>query len=455
MNFVPHEYQKEGIRWLVSRPGAGLFLPMGAGKTVMTIAAIDVLKRKNLVNKTLILAPIRACSTVWPDEVAKWDHFRHLRVVNLRGDLSRLSGPGDIFLLNPEQAVRVLHPKLLKGVDLLVIDESSLWKAHDTARFKALKQVLHLIPRRWILTGTPTPHSLMDLWSQSFIMDGGQALGKYISHFRSAFCIPPEFGSYEWRLAPGVEALIYERLGPLALRIDALKHLDMPKLIHNRIAVELPPGARQTYETMAREFFTLIENEPIESPTAAALSMKLRQIVNGGVYTASGEVVSVHNAKVDALKELRDVLDGKPMLVFYEFRHDISRIRAALGDVPNLSGHPRAGELVRDFNAGKIPILLAHSQSAGYALNLQQSCSDVVWFGLPWSLANYDQSNARVWRQGQQSDRVTIHHITVAKTIEDRVHAVLAEKARTQKSLLLAIAESNREHHNLDTEGLC
>jgi SNF2 family DNA or RNA helicase len=449
MKFTPHEYQLEGIKWLVSRAGAGLFLPMGAGKTVMTIAAIDILKRRKFVKKTLIIAPIRACATVWPAEVAKWDEYAYLRVVNLRDGMHLLTSDADIFLINPEQAVKVLTPERLRGFDLLVIDESSLWKAHNSQRFKALKKVLHKFGRRWVLTGTPTPHSLMDLWSQAYIMDGGHALGAYITHFRNAFCMPAGYGGYQWTLVPGAAGMIYERLAPLALRIDALKHLDMPALVHNRIAIKLPQHAQQVYYELERDYMTVIENERIDSPTAAILSLKLRQLVNGGLYTESGDTAHVHTAKVEALEELLSVLDGKPLLVFYEFKHDIERIRAALGaDIPNLSGHKHPEQLVAEFNEGKIPVMLAHSQSAGYALNLQKACSDVCWFGLPWSLANYDQANARVWRQGQQSDRVTIHHITAEGTIEDRVHQVLANKARTQKDLLNAIAKLNQDHHN-------
>jgi len=434
-----HAYQMEAVKWLVSRPHAGLFLDMGLGKTVIALTAIDILRKKGLLKKTLVIAPLRVCYTGWPGEVWKWDDFDHLSVVNWHKHPG--AEPGDITVINPEGVKKMIAAGKLRLFDHLIIDESSMWKAHDSQRFRSLKNELHRIGRRWILTGTPAPNSLMDLWAQMFIVDLGKSLGGYITHFRNAFCRPSAYNKFQYELLPGAAEEIYDRVKPLVLRMAAKDYLDMPKLVYNAVVVELPPAVRVLYDRFERDFFAVIKEHPIESPTAAVLGMRLRQLANGGIYNQDGDPLHVHDAKVGALKELAEVID-KPLLVFYEFKHDVARIRAALGaHIPNLSGDKNPEQLIADFAAGKIKMLLAHSQSGGYGLNLQDNCADVVWFGLPWSRGNYDQANARVWRQGQQSERVTIHHIVAKDTMDQRVESVLRHKGKTQADLLHAVTE--------------
>ena len=436
MKWEPKDYQIEALTWLLQRPHAGLFLDMGLGKTSICLAAISELRRRGLVKKTLVIAPMRVCYSVWPAERDKWDDFDHLTVTNWHKYPG--AAPGDITVVNPERVAGLAASLSLRQFDHIIFDESSLWKAHDSKRFKAMKSEIGRIGRRWILTGTPAPNSLMDVWAQIYLLDLGASLGRFITHFRNAFC-KLDFTGFNWSLVPGATDEIYSRIKPLVLRMDAKDHLDMPDLIVNPVVVDLPPAARETYDQFERDFFTVINEQDIEAPTAAVLGMRLRQIANGGIYSSAGAEV-VHDEKVSALKELVDTL-GKPLLCFYEFKHDVERIRPAFKDeIINLSDCKDPDKVIADFNAGKIKLLMAHAGSAGYGNNLQGSCSNIAFFGLPWSLGNYLQAIARVWRQGQQSAVVTIHHIIARHTRDERVSAALAVKDATQSALMKALA---------------
>lgn len=428
------------MRFLISRPQAGLFLDMGLGKTAICLGVLHALRTKKQRPRVLLIAPIRVLHTVWPAEIKKWGF--DFKYVNLHGDREALFRikDADIYGINPESSLMLLtDPRFAREqFDILIVDESSLYKAHDSRRFKLLKQHLHRFGKRWILTGTPAPNSLIDLWSQIYLLDRGQALGEYITRFRNAFCIP-SWDGYGYLLAAGAEKEIYRRIKPYVLRMEAKDYIDMPELILNNISVELDSKSRKLYDQMENEFLIQLGEDFIMSPSAAAAGMRCRQIANGGIYNDKGEGQFIHDIKTEALKETVEQLQGKPVIVFYEFQHDITRIRGALGDVPLPSP-----EVINRFNEGKVPVMLGHGGSLGYGVNLQYKCNTAIWYGIPWDLGAYDQAVARIWRSGQPEDRVVIHHIVGKNTLDETVLKTLAAKSRGQKELLDAMKRRHK-----------
>jgi SNF2 family DNA or RNA helicase len=438
--FNPRKYQWQAMQFLISRPHAGLFLDMGLGKTAISLGVIDTLNKP----RTLLIAPIRVLYTTWPDEMAKWGF--DIRYANLHENREMLyTHDADIYGINPESSLHVLKdPRfLLEHFDLLIIDESSMYKAHDSQRFKLLRKHLHRFGKRWILTGTPAPNSLIDVWSQIFLLDRGQSLGEFITRFRNAFCLP-DWSGFGYRIAPGAEPEIYNRIKPLVLRMEAKDYIDMPELVYNNVPVALDKAARKMYTDMENDFLLRLEEDVVMSPNAAAAGMRCRQIANGGVYLPTGKVQHIHNAKTEALKELVEELQGRPVIVFYEFLHDTDRIKSVLGDVPTPTP-----ETIRQFAAGKIPIMMGHPASMGYGLNLQDHCDTVIWYGIPWDLGAYDQAIARVWRSGQKSKKVVVHHIVAKDTLDETVLSALAQKSKTQKTLLDAMKRRSHDHRKI------
>jgi SNF2 family DNA or RNA helicase len=435
--WVPHQYQLEGVKWLVSHLGAGLIADMGLGKSAMTLAAASTLMMTGHVRKILLIGTIRSLYTVWPAEIAKWTDFNGLTYVNCHEDRDGWKGTYDIYAINPESALPLMKNGFLaaQGFDLLVVDESAMFKNPASQRFKALQKILHLFPRRWILTGSISPNGLVDIWSQVYIVDRGEALGKFITHFRNAFCIA-DWSGFGYTVPSFAAEEIYRRIKPLCISMKNTDYLDMPELVTNEITVILPPAAMKVYKEMEREFLIILEKDTIYSPNAAVAGMRCRQISAGGVYYPDGTVEEIHTVKADALKEIVENLQGQPLLLFYEFKHDITRIRKALGDIPNLMEAKNPTQLVNDFNAGKIPVLMSYPIMA---LNLQGSCHNVCWFSPTWDLMMYDQANARVWRQGQESGRVVIHHIIAKDTLDHSVVEAISEKRKIQDKLLEAI----------------
>jgi len=435
--WTPHDYQIQGMQWLISRKGAGLIADMGLGKTSMTLGASSHLMMTGHVRKILLIGTILSLETVWPAEIAKWEDFAGITYVNCHDNPGGWKGIYDIYAINPEAALPLLKNGFLASqkFDLLVIDESAMFKSPDSKRFKALKNYLHMFPRRWILTGTPSPNGLVDIWAQIYILDRGESLGKFITHFRNAFCVP-DYSGYGYKVPPLAAKEIYERIAPICVSMKNTDYLDMPELVMNEIAVKLPPKAMELYKEMEKEFIITLEKDDIFSPNAAVAGMRCRQIASGGIYYADKTVEEIHTAKAEALKEMVENLQGQPLLVFYEFRHDIDRIRKVLGNVPNLIDTKDSAKLVNAFNAGDIPVMISYPIMA---LNLQGACHNVCWFGPPWDLMMYDQANARVWRQGQESSRVIIHHLVAQNTLDSRVLKILAEKRVVQNGLLEAI----------------
>jgi SNF2 family DNA or RNA helicase len=429
---------------------AGLLLDPGLGKTSISLAASSILLQKPLICGVLVIAPLRAVYDVWPTEIGKWKEFNHLTYSILHGPekLQRLHNDEvDFYFINPE-GVPWLVEQLLKlrqdqwPFDVLLVDESTKFKSAASQRFKMLRKIVGKFRRRYILTGTPTPNGLLDLFGQIYLLDLGNSLGSYISHYRNNFFYSSGFGGYTWLPREGALEEITELVSPLVLRMRAEDYLELPQLVNQYHWVDMPADAREKYKQMEEEFILEVGDDVVISPSAAAAGMRCRQIINGAIYTnpKEEEYVVIHNAKMDALKDLVEELSGQPMLLFYEFNHDRDRLVKELGwPCLGKQSQKKDSENIRLFNAGLLPGLIAHPASAGHALNLQAACCHVGWFGLTWNLEHYDQAIRRVWRQGNEFMRVICHHFCVRDSLDKRVVKVLGSKDKTQTKFLEAI----------------
>ena len=475
----PHAYQKKAVKFLLEHAASALFLDPGLGKTSITLAAIKLLKQKKILDKVLLIAPLRVCYSVWPREVEKWTDFGQLKVVVLHGPdkEAKLKEDADVYVINPEGLDWLLQAKKTKkvsaktgkvtttvevdlrrwkslGFDTLVIDELSKFKHTTTNRFKALKLVLNTFRRRWGLTGSPASNGLMDLFGQCYILDQGRTLGPYITHYRMKYFNPSHDG-FSWVIREGAEEEIYERLAPLALRMAANDYLDMPALIENNIRVDLPDDVRRVYDQLEEDLIAKLDEKIVVASTAAAASIKCRQVANGGLYLdpevqalvklpkSKREWVNLHHEKIDALADLIDELQGSPLLVAYDFEHDLDRLRERLGqDVPYIGGGvtaKRSAELERAWNQGHLPVLLGHPQAMGHGLNLQEVGHHVAWHSMTWDYELYDQFIRRVLRQGNKSKKVFVHHIMARGTIDEVMLTALKSKRRGQNALFDAL----------------
>jgi SNF2 family DNA or RNA helicase len=448
--FTPRSYQLQAINLMCSKPGAGLFLDPGMGKTSSTLATATILQKHGEMRAMLVIAPIRPARNVWPAEIQKWTDFAHLRVSLVLGTekqrLAALAADADIYVINPENVDWLADQVILKRTpikpDVLVVDESTKFKSGKSKRFKALKALLQFFRRRYILTGTPAPQSLEDLWSQTAILDGGSRLGRSLTQFREQYFNEyPQRGGYSlWEPKEGADTAIFTRIADVALRLSAKDHLDMPELIENKIVVTLPTGAMKAYRELERSLVTQVKGGTITAANAAAASMKLRQTVNGAVYDEDHIVHPVHEVKLEALRDLIEEQSGQPLLVAVAFQHDADRIREFLHDktIPYLGGGMSsnyADAVIEAWNAGELPVVLAHPASVAHGLNLQSGGNSICWFSLTWSLEDFIQFNARVWRQGQASRTVVIHYILAQDTIDEYVLESLTRKDARQISL--------------------
>ena len=470
----PRIYQKTAVKFLLEHAAAGLFLEPGLGKTSTTLAAIKFLKKRGVINKVLIVAPLRVCYSVWPREIEKWDDFRDLTFTILHGPDkdANLEKDVDIYLINPEGLDWLLQAKKTKtstgktkvdvdlkrwkkfGFDTLVPDELSKFKHTNTNRFKALKLVLHTFQRIWGLTGSPAANGLMDLFGQCYVLDQGRTLGQYITHFRMKY-FDKGYDGYSWTLRDGSEAEIYKRLKPLVLSMKAEDHLDMPALVENNILVDLPESVMEIYEMLEEDLFAKIDDKIVVAANAAAASTKCRQVANGGIYIdpevqalvqlpkSKRDWVDLHTAKVDALADLVEELQGSPILVAYDFGHDLARIQEKFGkDVPYIGGGvtpKRSTQLEQMWNNKELPILFGHPQSIGHGLNLQEAGNHVAWLSLTWNYELYDQFIRRVLRQGNEHKRVFVHHIIARGTIDHAILAAVKSKKNGQNALFQAL----------------
>lgn len=472
--WMPHSYQKKAVKFLLEHAAGALFLDPGLGKTSITLAAIKMLKQKKVLDKVLLIAPLRVCYSVWPKEVEKWEDFNDIKVVVLHGPNkdALLKTEADVYVINPEGLEWLLQVKKTKtptgktkvdvdlrrwkalGFDTLVVDELSKFKHTNTNRFKALKLVLHTFRRRWGLTGSPASNGLMDLFGQCYILDQGRTLGPYITHYRMKYFVP-SYDGFSWNIREGAEQEIYERLNPLALRMAADDYLDMPTLIENNIRVDLPEKVMEIYDRLENDLIAKLDAKVVVASNAAAASMKCRQVANGGIYLdpevealvklpkSKREWVNLHTEKVDALADLIEELQGSPILVAYDFEHDLDRLRERLGqDIPYIGGGvtaKRSAELEKAWNAGHLPVLLGHPQAMAHGLNLQEVGHHVCWHSLTWDYELYDQFIRRVLRQGNKSKKVFVHHIIARGTIDEAILAAVKSKRRGQNALFDAL----------------
>ena len=449
MFWEPHEYQKEAVKFLVEKGSAALWLDPGLGKTAVVLSAFRILKLKGLAKKMLVIAPLRPVHGVWPPEAKKWEQFADYSVGVLHGGTKAkvLKQQHDIYVINFE-GLGWLSSQL-NGKDwpfqILTVDEISYMKNTQTQRFKTIKPLLDKFDRRWGLTGSPAPNSLLDIFGPQLILDQGATFGPYISRFRTEYFYPTGYGGFEWKLKPESEQVIYSKLEGKVLRMAALDHLDLPELTYNTINVELPASARKIYDAFEKELTIELAEGDITAVNAAVAVMKGQQIANGGSYLDGPTRVStsIHDAKTEAVQDLVEELSGQPCIIGYHFQHDLERLKAAFPTAPVIGSGVVGAKLegiIQDWNAGKIPVLLAHPMSAGHGLNLQGSGHAVIWYSLTWSLEIYEQFIRRLWRQGQRN-HIVVHHIVAKDTIDEAIMLAVQKKDKTQQNLLTAVKE--------------
>ena len=442
MIFRPHAYQQHCINQILRIKKLGLFLDMGLGKTVTTLTAIRELKYNRFaVRRVLVIAPKKVAEGTWTREKDKWDHTRILRVSPVLGSQAKriraLNTPADLYIINRENVCWLVdYYRNSWPFDMVVVDESSSFKSHSAKRFKALAGVSEKIDRMVELTGTPSPNGLEDLWSQVYLLDGGERLGKRYTQFRERYFQPDRRGAdgmvYSYAAKPGTEQSILNKISDICISMKAEDYLQLPDITYHEIPVELDAKAEKAYRELERKMvLELPEEEEISVTSAAALSNKLLQLANGAVYDEDRSVHEIHGCKIEAFLELVESLQGKPVLVFYNFQHDRERILKAL-----TGSGLRVRELKTtwdedDWNAGLIDILLTHPASSAYGLNLQQGGNHVVWFGLTWNYELYTQANKRLHRQGQ-TEKVIIHHLVCTGTRDEDVMRALEKKDDVQ-----------------------
>ena len=441
MKYEPHNYQQFATDFILEHPISCLMLDMGLGKTVITLTALWQLALDSFdVSRILVIAPKRVAEDTWPKELSKWEHLSGLDATLVMGTQAEreaaLRQQTFLFIINRENVSWLVanHPW---DFDMVVIDELSSFKSNQAQRFKAMKKVRPLVSRIVGLTGTPAPNSLLDLWPEMYLMDMGQRLGRFIGGFRDRFFTPDKRNReiiYSYKPREGAEEAIYGLISDICISMKAVDYLDMPELIMNRVEVSMDSRERKIYEDFQRDMVVSLQGEELDAVNAAALSGKLLQMANGAVYGENRKVLHIHDRKLDALEDLMEAANGKPLLVAYWYEHDLQRIKARFKNAHCID----TTQDIDDWNAGKIPLALIHPASAGHGLNLQEGGCTIVWFGLTWSLELYQQLNARLWRQGQKHT-VVIHHIVTKGTHDEDVLRALDNKDTRQSALIDAV----------------
>lgn len=453
-----HEYQKEVVRFFISHGAAGALLSPGLGKTLCTLAAFHILKQKKYVNRALVIAPLRVCTETWPAEIRKWGFDFSFEVLHGPKKQANLAKQPDVCIINYE-GLDWLKDQDLSGLDMLVVDECTKIKSPATKRFKIVKKLLPNFRRRFILTGSPAPNGLMDLFGQIYVLDMGEALGRYITHFRANYFQPD--GQFGWAISPNGEKRIYEAIRPLVLRKDAKDHLDLPEVVHTPHRIPLPAAARNSYQTLEKSFLIHLDQGEVTAANAGTVSQKLRQFANGAIYLDSDmgarDFAVTHDAKIDALVDLVEELQGSPAIVAYEFHHDLERLRKAFPNAPHVGGGvstTKTHEVLSAWEAGKVPVLLVQSASVAHGLNLQYGPGHtLIWFGLTWDLETTEQLIMRLHRQGQ-THRVIVHWLLMKDTVDETIYRVLQQKDKTQRELLEALKVDISARHGDAPEAL-
>ncbi len=440
MNFMAHDYQQYAINYVETHPVAAVLLSMGLGKTVITLTAVaDLLFDSFVVSRVLVVAPLRVARDTWPDEIRKWDHLSHLTYAVAVGSPAErkaaVEAHADITIINREN-VEWLAENMPFDFDMVVVDELSSFKNHKAKRFRALMSKRPLVKRIVGLTGTPSSNGLMDLWAEFKLLDMGQRLGRFISQYRDIYFSPAGgsgYVTYSWRPLPGAEDAIYRAISDITISMKAADHLKMPEVIMSEYPVSLSHDERAAYSRMKHDLVLSLPDGDVTAASAAALSGKLCQMANGAVYDDGHDAITIHDRKLDALEDIIESMNGRPLLVAYWFKHDFERIKARF-KVREI----KTSADIADWNAGRIPVACIHPASAGHGLNLQSGGSALAWFGMTWSLEYYQQTNARLWRQGQKNT-VVIQHIIAKGTIDEQIVAALKSKDMTQTALIEAV----------------
>ena len=440
-----HNYQKYSVDFIINHPAAALLLDCGCGKTVITLTAInDLMFDRFEVHKVLIIAPLRVTRFSWGAEIRKWEHLKSLRYSIVVGTekerRSALQQKADIYIINRENLPWLIENSKF-DYDMVVVDELSSFKNHQAKRFKAFMKVRPLVKRIVGLTGTPSSNGLMDLFAEFKLLDMGQRLGRFIGQYRTAYFQPDKMNGmvvYSYKTLPGAEEKIYEKISDITISMRATDHLQMPELISSQYEVELSAAERIKYELLKKDLVLPIGDDEITAANAAALSGKLCQLANGAIYDDDNKAVRIHDRKLDALEDIIESMNGRPLLVAYWFKHDFDRIAERLSELKVPFSKLDTDESIEKWNSGEIPVALIHPASAGHGLNLQSGGSALVWFGITWSLELYQQTVARLWRQGQKHT-VVIQHIITKNTIDENIMLALENKEHTQTALIEAV----------------
>lgn len=439
MRYNPHEYQTYATNFILEHPVAAVLLEMGLGKSVITLTAIyELMLNRFEVQKVLVIAPLRVARDTWPAEIEKWEHLEGLTYsVAIGTEVERLAAlkrPAHLYLINRENVDWLITKSGIPfDFDMVVIDELSSFKSHAAKRFKSLLKVRPTVKRMVGLTGTPSSNGLMDLWAEFRILDMGQRLGRYITHYRNNFFVPDKRNQqmvFSYKPRPGAEDAIYRLISDITISMKSADFLKMPECIINEVLVTLSEKEWSVYQALKEDMVVDLKDEEIDAVNAAALSGKLLQMANGAVYNEEKEVIHIHDRKLDALEDLIEGANGKPVLVAYWYKHDLQRIKERFS-VREI----KTSQDIKDWNNGDIPVAVIHPASAGHGLNIQFGGSTIIWFGLTWSLELYQQTNARLWRQGQKST-VIIHHIIAKDTIDEDVMKALRKKEKIQSALI-------------------
>lgn len=442
MRYVAHNYQNYAKDFILAHKVSALFLDCGLGKTITTLTAINELMYDSFeISKVLIIAPLRVAQSTWKDEIEKWDHLNLLRYsIAVGGEKERLKAlkqNSDIYIINRENVDWLVTKS---GIDfnfnMLIIDELSSFKSHTSKRFKSLLKIRPYFERVVGLTGTPSSNGLMDLWAEFRVLDLGERLGRYITHYRNEYFLPDKRNGaiiFSYKPQPNAEERIYRRLADMTISMKSTEYLKMPELILNELEINLDEEDQIKYKKFKKEMVMTIQEKEIDAINAASLSNKLIQIANGSIYDEDKKFYEVHNKKLDKLEEIIESANGKPVLVAYWFKADKERIekRFKVREI-------KTADDIKQWNKGMIDLALIHPASAGHGLNLQSGGSTLVWFSLTWSLELYQQTNARLYRQGQK-DTVVIHHLITKNTIDEDIIKSLKRKDKTQEALMKAV----------------
>ena len=443
MNFSPHNYQAYAIDYIETHPVAAVLLDMGLGKTVISLTAIaDMFFDRFEAHRILVIAPLRVARDTWPAEIKKWQHLKHLTYAVAVGTVKErkaaLMAGADITIINRENLGWLIDSSGFDfDYDMVIVDELSSFKNHKSKRFQSLMKVRPKMKRIVRLTGTPSSNGLMDLWAEFKLLDFGERLGRFITQYRNNYFIPDKRNGeiiYSYKPMPYAEDAIYRKISDITISMKSTDHLQMPELIASQYEVQLSEDEEQLYEELKSDFILGLPEGEITAANAASLTGKLSQLANGAIYDDEGNIIEFHDRKLDALEDIIESANGKPLLVAYWFKHDLQRIKNHF----NVREIKTSKDII-DWNNGNISVAVIHPASAGHGLNLQLGGSTLIWFGLTWSLELYQQTNARLWRQGQTSGTVVIEHIITKGTIDERILKALSLKEVTQNALIDAV----------------